>query len=350
MTDTPETTDTPAAPAPAPDATAPAAAAPAAADTPPPAAPTPEPAPNPAAKPSTKAAKPAAEAKTLIETDDGDGQPAAAPADWPDDWREKLAGDDTKLLATLKRFTSPKTFSESYFALKQKLSSGEYQKKLAGDATDEQKAEWRKENGIPDKAEDYDTTLGDGLVIGEHDKPLVNEFLSSMHAANAQPEAVKAALSTYYKLVEQQTAARADADALGRTEAEDALRTEWGNDYRKNVNAAFSLLDVAPAGVKDRLMNGRLADGTPIGNDPGVLKFLAGLAREVNPLGTVVPGAGANATSAIADEIAGIEKQMGDLSSDYWKGQKAEGGKETKMQVRYRELVTARDKIAARAG
>jgi len=52
----------------------------------------------------------------------------------------------------------------------------------------------------------------------------------------------------------------------------------------------------------------------------------------------VPPGTG-DIGAAIGDEIANIEKLMGNKASDYWRGPKAE-----KMQERYRQLVAARDK------
>src|SRR3546814_3644725 len=53
-------------------------------------------------------------------------------------------------------------------------------------ATPEQIAEWRKEQGIPEKPEDYDLKFDNGLVIGEADKPLVAEFLKASHATNVK--------------------------------------------------------------------------------------------------------------------------------------------------------------------
>ena len=46
----------------------------------------------------------------------------------------------------------------------------------------------------------------------------------------------------------------------------------------------------------------------------------------------------------MSDEIASIEKLMGDRSSDYWRGPKAND-----IQQRYRDLVEARDKTTGRA-
>ena len=345
MTDTPVTTETPAAPAPQVPAPEPAAPAPApvapaptpVAPSPAPIAPSPAPVPAPAPAPSPAPAKP----KSLAETTEEDDKPVAAPADFPEDWREKLAGDDKKMLDTLKRYASPKAFNDAYFALRLKLSSGDYAKKITAESTPEEIAEWRKENGIPEKPEDYDTALPDGLVIGEQDRPMVNEFLTSMHAANAKPEAVKAALSTYYKLVEQQMADAEDRNETKKTQTEDALRNEWGADYRRNVNLMGGLLDTMGNDAKQSLLVARDADGTLLLNNPAVVKALVHVAREVNPVATVVPGSGANAIASIDEEIKGFEKRMREDRSGYFKDEAA--------QARHRELIAAKEKMSKRA-
>src|SRR3546814_10458699 len=79
-------------------------------------------------------------------------------------------------------------------------------------ATPEQIAEWRKEQGIPEKPEDYDLKFDNGLVIGEADKPLVAAFLKASHATNVTPAQAKAQIASYYAIQEQQQAARAEKD------------------------------------------------------------------------------------------------------------------------------------------
>jgi hypothetical protein len=88
-------------------------------------------------------------------------------------------------------------------------------------------------------------------------------------------------------------------------------------------------------------MGGRLANGTLIANDPSMLRWLASLSREVNPTATVVPGSGVNAAQAIQSEMQNLQTMMGDRSSEYWKGPKAEA-----LQARFRDLASVQDKIS----
>ena len=57
-----------------------------------------------------------------------------------------------------------------------------------------------------------------------------------------------------------------------------------------------------------------------------------------------MPTGSGNAGKSVQDEIASIEKLMGDRSSDYWRGPKA-----AEIQQRYRSLIDARDDLAVSA-
>lgn len=308
-----------AAPAPAPAAPAPSPAAP----SPAPAAPAPSPAapaPSPAAPSPSPAPAPAAEVK----------------ATWPENWRDEMAAGDEKVRKQLDRYASPKDVSTALRALQTKLSSGELKSTLPKDAKPEDIARWREENGIPAKPEEY--KLPDGLVVGDADKPMVEGFLQRMHAKNAPPELVQEGIAYFYELQEAQAAKIAEADVSHKQEVEDTLRAEWGGEYRGNVNSIKAMLESAPGGIADIILSARSADGRALANQPAFMQWLAGTARELNPVATVVP-AGGDQMGAISDEITKIEKLMGNRQSEYWKGPGAE-----KMQARYRQLIEARDR------
>lgn len=264
---------------------------------------------------------------------------------WPIDWREKYANGDEKVLNRLKRFDSPKAAIDSFFAFDKKLSSGAMRSVLPENATDEQKSQWREENGIPADHAGYaeKLQLADGLVIGEQDTPMIADFFEAAHKSNMTPAQVSQAINWYYDSQERQLAAIQERDDGNRKVWDDELRAEWGDTYRRNLAAINGLLGSAPKDVQEGFMGGRLADGTPIGNHPGVLRWLANMALEVNPAATVVPGAGTNSMSQIDSEISAIEKRMGGTKEErdsYFKDEKA--------QARYRDLITARDKLQAK--
>jgi hypothetical protein len=304
--------------------------------------PAPTPAADPAAAPATPPATDPAKPATVLGSDPAadPGKPAV-PATWPEDWQQRLAGGDEKALKKLQRYASPTDVAKALLAAQAKISSGELKAALPADAKPEEIAAWRAENGIPEKPEGYLEKLPDGVVIGEQDKALVGLFVKDMHDRNASPEVVQAAIGSYYKVMEQVQAEQAEANAALQSATEDALRADWGANYRREVGAIHGLLDQAPEGVKDALLNARAADGTALANNAAVLRWLNSMAREINPAATVVPGAGANAGKGVADRMREIEAQMSNPKSDYWKSDA--------MQKEYRDLIVARDKLNARA-
>ena len=271
-----------------------------------------------------------------------DDNPAAdvKPAD---DWRVKLAGGDEKELKRLSRFASEVDVYKAYRELEKKKSSGELKQALGKDATAEEITQWRKENGIPETPDKYELKFDNGLVIGEQDKPMIDEFVTRMHGENANPAQVKAAIATYYDLIGKQQQAMAENDVAFKDASLDALRGEWEGDFKKNLNAVNGLMQSLPDETREAFENARTSDGRVLGNDPAIIKWLAHMAFEINPAATVMPASVSNPGAAITDEISSIEKLIGDRSSSYWKG-----GESAKMQARYSELLAAREKIGQR--
>lgn len=271
---------------------------------------------------------------------------------WPEDWRAKLAAGNEKELKQLERYTTPADIWKKARSLETRVSSGELKAvtPFPADGTPEQQNAWRAENGIPEAPDKYSINLGEGVVLGEADKPLIDDFLSSMHAKNMPESVANDVLGWYTKLGEKVAENQAAADEGAKTDFEDTMRAEWGTDYRPNLNAIHALLDMAPEGVKDRFMNGRAADGRPFGSDPDTMRWLAGVSRELNPVSTLVPGAGANIGQAIEDELASIETAMKNRTSEYYKGptKNVDGVTDTVMSHRYRQLLTAREKQKGR--
>lgn len=269
---------------------------------------------------------------------------ATTPGTFPDTWRKELAGDDAKVLSRLERFGSPKDLLQSYLEAEKKLTSGQLKAVLPKDATPEQLAEYRKQVGVPESADKYDLTLSDGLVLGEADKPIVDDYLKYAHENNLPNDVVKANLSWYLPMAKAREAQQMEADKDFQVNSEEVMRKEWGGDFKTNVNIISGLLETAPPEVADALMTGRTSDGKVIGDDPRMLKLLSGWAREINPVQTVVPNAGSNAPQAIANELAQLTKMSGDERSDYWSKDKGPA-----LQQRMRDLLEAQDRMKSKA-
>lgn len=291
--------------------------------------------PEPTAQAPVEPAKPSSVLEGSEAPAEGD-KPQQAAQDWPDDWRTKLAGDDEKALKKLERFNSINDVLKYAQNLEKKMSSGEFKRSLPEDASEEDIKQWRVENGVPESADGYDLDV-DGLVVGEDDKPYLDEFLKTAHESNMPNDQVKQVVAWHYQNLEKQQQERAEADSAFTQESMEALRSEWGGEYKQNINMIKGLLSSAPEGFAERIMSARLGDDKPLGSDPEALKWLAGMARQINPVATVVPNAGGNQAGAIQDEISQINKTMRENPNAYWKDEK--------MQARMRELLSAQERM-----
>lgn len=287
---------------------------------------------------------PGTPADTTTQTTSGAVDQAASPAsdavpaaDWAT-MRAKYAGEDEKILKRLERYSSTEAALDALIAAQNKISSGSLKAALPKDATPEQLEEWRKDNGLPPTPEDYNIDLSQ--YFDDENKELVSSFLEASHTANMTPSQVEATMAWLAQQYEEADTAQYGVDEEAKNAASAKLKEEWGSEYTLNLNLVANLLNGAPEGVRDRLLNGRLSDGTPVGSDPAVARWLANIAREVNPVATVVPGSGGNAVQALESEMAQLNKMMGDYNSEYWKGPMAE-----RHQSRYLELLRVKEKI-----
>lgn len=285
---------------------------------------------------------------TIATGNDGGDKEQAVPANFPTNWKEIMAAGDEAGLKKLNRYQSPGNFFKAYRALEQKIGTGELvRSKPEGEENDPAFKtalnEWRAQVGIPEKPEGYLERVPDGIVVGEDDKPVIESFLKDMHAADMPPAQVHQALRWYYNNQENMAVQRLEADKANRAKNEDVLRAEWGPEYRPTLNGIRSLFDTH--GSKDllnQLFSARMPDGSPLGDNIDVLKFLANLSREVNPHGTVTPIEGKTALETVETELEGIEREMKDNRSDYWTNER--------KQARWRELDELRTKHKKRAG
>lgn len=280
-------------------------------------------------------------------------QPAADPAPatpeakgyWPSDWRDKLAEalkpGDANFRKRLDRMVDPTAIGKSWLSLETKQSSGELKKALSPEATPEEVQAWRKENGLPEKAEDYKPELPDGVVLGETDKQVLEGFQKFMFDQNMTPDVMNKTLAWYFQEQQRVNEAQELADADFHESTKENLIAEWGlKDYKANLAVMGSLRDQMPGGLADRILAGRMADGRLIGDDPQFLSWFAQLARDVSPTATLT-SIGVDNIKSLDEQVKSIERTMQEDPAKYWK--------DDTMQARYRELLETRDRFASRS-
>lgn len=263
---------------------------------------------------------------------------------WPEDWRKNIAGEDDKVLKRLERYNSPKDLAAALIAAQAKISSGQLKSALPENATPEQIAAWRADNGIPESPDKYDVAIAEGHVWGEADKPLIDDFAKTAHEANLTPAQLKKTLAWYSDLQAKQIEHVQNADAQFKKDNVDELREEWGGEYRMNLRVVDEFFETLPDGLGEVLLSARDANGRQLAANAKVIRWAAQMQREANPIATVMPSGGINSMQAMEGEITKLKTMMADKSGPYWKGPEAD-----KHQARYRDLLTAKERAGKRA-
>lgn len=233
-------------------------------------------------------------------------------ADFPADWREKIAGKDDGFLNVLKRYDSPKSALEWARQQHLKVNAGELKPALKADATPEEIATYRKSHGLPEAPDGYikDLKLPDGVVMGEADQPLLKSFAETALANNMSQAQFNAQVEWWNKTNDALEQQRSQADQDVRDTADQALRDQMGTDYKANMNALKTFWQDSPKGMDELLLTARTKDGRILGNVPEVVSFLANLSRELNPAAAILPTGSGTGPKAIADRKTEIEKMM----------------------------------------
>jgi hypothetical protein len=282
--------------------------------------------------PADKAPPATAKTPTIADSKDAKDQKApVTPADWPEDWRAKLAGDDKKLLERLGRFTKPQDIVNSWRALEQKVSGGEFKKALPSHYTAEELAEYNKANGIPEKWEDYKVEVP-GLVLGEHDKPAVDSWKQYAHANHLPPEIVNMGFEWWSREQEKLVDRMAERDQQHVAQGSDQLRATWGKEYQPNLNALGNLYAGAPqvdidgvkVGMWDAVMSARTPDGRMLGNLPGFMDWQVSLSKTINPFATHVPDSSSDPAKSIESRYDELTNMSRDKQGAYWRGAQAD--------------------------
>lgn len=264
----------------------------------------------------TTAADTAANAETATETTDkaDDEKPAAL----PDNWRELAAGGDEDALKLLKRYGSLSGVAKALVEKEKIIRAGVKKPDMPDPKDEKAMAAWRKEQGIPEKAEDYKIPEPITKRLIDADKPVLANFTEFALAKNAPPAFVEMAAEWYVDMSEKAAEAQSVSDAKATEEADDVLREVWSRDeYKGNLTLAKRFWDQAPEIGQD-LPNARLPDGRRLGDIPGFIQWSSDQGRSA--FGDVV-FASTDAEAKHTTRRAEIEQIMRtDIGAYYEKG------------------------------
>jgi hypothetical protein len=274
------------------------------------------------------------------------GEPAPAEpffSQLPEDWRKQVAsaafGDEAeKRMKQLERYGDLPTLIKSGFEAQDRIRRGELGNGLPENPTEEQLAEWRKANNVPEAADQYELRLDDGLVLGDEDRAILEHVFPVAHEANIPADKMSALTSAMLKGRQIQADAAAMRDGQDADSAISTLKSAWGSDFQRNINAAQAMVNRLPEEVRELVESARLADGSGMMNHPEVLRWLSDSMREIDPAATVV-GDAHNPVQSINDEIEKLEKQMADgLEDGSWY-------KDKTANARLEDLYEARERL-----
>lgn len=284
---------------------------------------------------------PKQDGKSLVESETTEAAPAGdaatAPATMGEDWREKIAGEDGKLLAHLKRYKTFESFAKAGWEAQQKIRSGDYSRNLPDNATPEQIAAWRKEAGLPESEADYALDLN-GIVPAEADQPLLDNFKSFSFKNNLPPKLANNMVSWFFEQQERAQIAQQYADDESKINAGIELKGEWKDNYTPYMNKVRNFLaKTFPEGMGDLILGARMADGSLVGSNPKAIKGLLAAAHESIKDAPVMPSGSQKASAA--SELEQIQALM---RTDYQKYRSDE-----RMVARHRELLEAQTRMRA---
>jgi hypothetical protein len=296
---------------------------------------------------SGTAAEPAKDAARLSQG--ATSSPDSSANAFPKTWRHEMAAGDKAFLKMLDRFDSPASLAKAYKELTTKLSSGELKAtKPPGDnATPEQVASWRADQGLPENAAAYvrGLKLGDGTVAGAAEAPLLASFAEQAMKSNWTCEQFNQAVGWYFTTQDRLLAQRQLGDAEFKDKSSSDLMRDWGSDYAINRNMVAQFLDRGfPQQFKIDLLNARLPNGKLLANDPAFSKAMLEIAKAINPAGPLLPNVSGAGLANVEGRIAEIEAKYmraaygSESWRTYWSGESG-----AKMQQEYRGLLAARE-------
>jgi hypothetical protein len=231
--------------------------------------------------------------------EDAGGEPAA-PADWPTDWRERLAGKDDGFGKLLKRFTSPENFAKAYTGLQKKLSTAPTVPTLPENATEEQVAEYRKAIGVPETPDGYGVAFAPEVQADDRLNTMLQSYLSFAHERNLPPSAVKAAVEWQQGEIIRQREEQTAAAARERARVQQELRREYGADFKRNLGLADEFLDAHP-GLKKYVR----------GDSPDLelVRDIVALALDAAPEDRLMDGDGDSGGRSLDEQVAELSNK-----------------------------------------
>lgn len=212
--------------------------------------------------------------------------------------------EDVRSDPSLQTFKDVGSLAKSYVHARSMIGSDKIAKPSAG-WNDEQWNSFYNETGRPTTADGYQLEkdiVPEGVEVDEDRMTAAKKTLHGAGLNNAQTNQV---LKYYFGTVRDQQEAIKAANDADYQKSEDALRTEWGEDYAGNMDVVKGVLGK----FGDEQLVAWFKDDPKIGNSPLMLKLLHTIGRAMLDDSALGAGDGIITTSAgkAAEEIKTLE-------------------------------------------
>ena len=277
---------------------------------------------------------------------------------WPQDWRDRMAGEKPQDAATqevkdawqanrtrLDRFASPDDVYGFATNAEKMWKQGADPEPFPDDGDEDAQKTWRINRGLPETPSDYEKHFPEGFEVPERDKVYTDKYLEVAHKHNLPPTVTNEIMETVYAQEKAENTALEEMDVAQSNATAELLQDEYGSETKKNLTAAYALIGMLPEETQGLLMNARLGNGDGFINNPDILRWLVGQAYQINPGGITAPAEGSADAKGLLSEKADLEKLMADTRGPYYTDPKGSDGM-TNHQRRYAEILKIEENMA----
>lgn len=229
------------------------------------------------------------------------------------DWIEAASRGDEKRKEALARFTDPGAIYDALTETQKTLHTQGRVKIPDEKASDEDRAQFRKAVGVPEKPEDYKLPEEITKQLDDEDKAVLGKVIGEAHKAGgimSHPDVVRGIHEAYLSARDEAAAQMAANAKLKHDECQAALEKEWpGAEKERNLGFATGVLTRYGDEQVKELLAMPMADGTRLGDYAPLVRMLAKMGREVgdDPYFAEISKSGSNAIESMEARKATIE-------------------------------------------
>ena len=245
-----------------------------------------------------------------------DEQPSAW---WPDDWRNKIAGEGEnrdKLLKKAENFSSPADILTNNIALEQKLHDRNMVPLPHEKATEEDLARFRREWGVPEEPTNYEYDMPEGAPdLTPFELHWESELKETAYKDNWNQGQYQTARRLFDMVnTAAQNELDGQADKMAR-EHDDARRVKYGADYRPTVETINRLVGETLPEEQRGMMDLRLENGMRLGDYNPFFNMMASVSNAYYGPGSMINGEPADGIDIGARKKAIMEMRATDPKS-----------------------------------